>query len=240
MKRSISSLIRYAALLIWVSCSLVPASADVLSYWNFNNIDAAPQQRVLGSFSAVAAEFGERYDPAEQRLFSNTKNGTVFYNDAIYLDLSDLRAANPMEGDAEIGQHGIWGVFHDTDVAKLESDATAGGSLLLFHRDLNQRTITFHLSSKGYHDLKAHYACRNTPLEAKNFQKWSYSVDGSEFAEIPNAAAFDTDNFREVAFSLPEELNNKESFYLRVTFYLRNASSSSMDNFSLRGKPIKP
>lgn len=213
------------------------AAPDLLAYWNFNNLSVPYAQPILGTFSEQAGEDGERFDPTEKKLFSNT-SGTVFHSDDIFLDLSEFRTG--AQNGGEINK-AAWGAFSDTEKARASDDTTTGGSLFLVGRAYDGRAALFRLSSKGYKNLVVTYADRNlTTSPQKNSQTWAYSVDGMTFTDMPDAVFRDDDpKFTECQFSLPEALNNQPVFYLRVTFAIPQVGNCAIDNFSLTGTPVR-
>jgi hypothetical protein len=215
--------------------SLISARAegDLLAYWNFNN-SAKDTETSLGTFKNEPALFGETFDPQTKHLSANTNFDTVFNGPEIYLDLSSLASK---EGGAV--RHS-WGVFIDTKVNKLRQDDTQGGSFMVGASE-NGNSMTFVLSTEGYKNLILTYAHRANDAAV---MQWSYSLDGKTFnpiKEIDRTTAFSKETLYlsaegEGALGL-DQLNDKKTIYLRVTFVFPSAPSGSLalDNVQLTG-----
>lgn len=212
------------------------ANAVLLSYWNFNN-STTYDGTTLGSFKATAdTNFGEQYDTTtnpNKILYSNTGNSTVFNSSSIYLDLSQLGGTNQNGG---VASQFSWGIFTNTNTNRVSGDTTASGSLFANGTGFNGKFITFNLSSLGYSNLSVSYAERTNNVSTV-VQSWSYSTDGTSFTALTtfgNTAG----SFVAQSIVLPSSLDNKGTFYLRLTYDNTGAASSAIDNFQFTGTAI--
>jgi len=221
-----------AGLIAAATCA--PAEDSVLAYWSFNNVDQPLQGRELGSFSASEVS-GEQYNTTSRRITSNTQG--VFHDKEVWLDLSNLGGeANKGSLEQTIG---AWGAFFNTPKGQMGPAGGKGGSLVVVGAKANHgHYLTLKVSSKGYRGLQLRYAVRNATENSGNSQAWSYglSQDG-DYKEISNATFSDTDSkFTERSFALPEALDNREEFYLKVTFSILKGGSCALDNIAITGQ----
>lgn len=217
-----------------LAVAIPSANADLLSYWNFNNDSSTYSAPNLGSLSTSASlAFGEQYDSTNKILYSNTANSTVFDSSSVYLDLSQLGGTNQNGGTTSTAS---WGVFSDTTTNRASTDATASGSLYANGTSFNNKYITFHLSSAGYSNLGVSYAQRTGSLTATD--SWSYSLDGTNFTSIVSISNTSTGTFQAQSFSLSSLADNQTTLYLRMTYGIPSAISSTIDNFQFTGTAI--
>ncbi len=217
--------------LLFVIITSARAEADLLSYWNFNNITKNSESS-LGTFKTEPALFGEAYNEETKHLKSNTNFNTVFHGDNIYLDLSTLGTdpnPNPSRG---------WGVFVDSKANKLRQDDSEGGSLMAGAGNNNSH-ITFVLSSEGYKDLAFSYAHRANDA---SLIQWSFSTDGKTFTPIKDSD--ENTAFAKQVVNLSGEgglgltqLDNQKTIFLRATLVYPSAPAGTIaiDNFQFTG-----
>jgi len=148
---------RYLLLVSLVIASHASAQ-ELLSYWNFNNVESAYSKNRFGAFKTSPAGYGEGYDSSKMQLSANTGSGAVFSGESIYLDLSQL--TGEMGGPAASG----WGVFTDTDKNRVLYDNSyndsEGGSFMTSPANAGNH-ITLVLSSRGYDRLSFSCASRS-------------------------------------------------------------------------------
>lgn len=241
-------------------CLLDSASCQtLLSYWNFNNVSPAFSGSNIGSFSATAAAYGERYNQTSNStpgtLSANSSNNTVFSGQSIYIDFSNLgtipsatingKAADfyTSQSTTTVGKAG-YGAFVDSTVNRATSDTTTGGSLLLLNTTggVNNKYITFSLSSIGYESLSLSYATRLTD-QVTSSQVWTYSLDGVNFLTLTTINPTANATFQTIGLNLStlsnSVLNNQSAFYLRMTYTSSNTQGSqAIDNIQLTGVAI--
>jgi hypothetical protein len=230
---------------ILLLASLVLASSasaqELLSYWNFNNVEAGFTDDELGTWKTSPASFGEGYDSSTMRLAANTGSSAVFSGENVYLDLSQL--AGTMGGPPTKA----WGVFTDTDKNRVLYDGSyneSDGGSFMTGRSSSGNPITFVVSSRGYDRLSFSYAGRGYN-EGKI--EWSYSTDGNTFTPlegIETLAAFSKTvvNLSDTDGRGLNALDNQDTVYLRATFVMDRKGGTvtvALDNFQFTGFPIE-
>jgi len=227
-----------------------PVSAqELLSYWNFNNVESTYSRNLFGAFKTSPAGYGEGYDSSKMQLSANTGSGAVFSKENIYVDLSQLTGVMGGPGSSS------WGVFTDTGVNRVPYNnsysKSDGGSFMTSPANADNH-ITFVLSSRGYDRLSLSYASRSvkpsgssSKSEGKNMIQWSYSKDGITFTPIENGKT--PEAFGKTVLNLSDKdgmdltaLDDQEKLYLRATFVFgRQHGSLALDNIQFTGSPIK-
>jgi len=252
-------LISLTALPIFFGMLNSASCQTLLSYWNFNNVSPAFSGSNIGSFSTTAAAYGERYNQTNNStpgtLSANSSNNTVFSGQSIFIDFSNLgtipsATINGKAGDFYTSQSttsvGIagYGAFIDSTVNRATSDTTTGGSLLLLNTSggVNNKYITFSLSSVGYESLSLSYATRLTSGVTSS-QVWTYSLDGVNFLTLTTINPAADASFQTIGLNLStlsnSALNNQSAFYLRMTYTSANAQGSqAFDNIQLTGVAV--
>jgi len=264
-KMAKSKVVLALGLLVSVPCV---SRAALLTYFDFNNYSPAyngsTNPGTLGSLNTTAATYGEAYSQTSNStagtLGGNTAYGTVFSGSAIKIDFSNIATAtngtnyaviNGKTGSAytaqgTTGSNSGYGLFLDSTLNRASGDTSAGGSLLLLNNSsggtssLNNKYLTFSLSSTGYKDLSLTYAARVTNNVTAS-QAWSYSTDGTSFTNLSTIAPSANGTFATQTLNLAAitALNDKSAFYLRMTYTTANAGGSqAFDNIQLTGTAI--
>ncbi|GHC09750.1 PEP-CTERM sorting domain-containing protein [Cerasicoccus arenae] len=243
-----------------VSCALTQSSsAELLSYWNFNNIDPVYNSGTLGSFDIDAAAYGEAYSQVDNAtpgtLASNTSNSTVFNGAGINIDFANIatianatingKAATSYTSQNITGGNAGYGVFTDSTLNRVGTDSTTGGSLIFLNpsANMNGKYITLSLSSVGYDTLSLTYATRRTSgMNARDV--WTYSTDGIVFSDLSTPGYTNgTSSFATTTLNIStlssNVLDNQSTFYLRLNFDSSSTTGSyAYDNIQLTGSTI--
>lgn len=244
-----------------LSASHQAGAQTLLTYWNFNNTNPAYNSGAgqLGSFSTTAASYGEAYSQANNStpgtLASNTSNSTVFSGSSVFINFSNINSGNitnPTINGKKWSDHSSqaptsdpagYGSFLGSTTNAVGSD-TAGNSLILLNTggNLNNKYITFSLSSSGYEDLSLTYGTRLTNSVSAS-QVWSYSLDGTNYFSLttisPTANGTFTSQSLDLSTLSANALDNQSTFYLRMTYTSANSQGSqAFDNIQLVGTAV--
>lgn len=233
------------------------SSAALLTYWNFNNVSPAYNTN-LGSFSLSAAAYGEAYSQTDNAtpgtLASNTSNGTIFNGAAIKMDFASIATiTGPTINGKKWSDHtnqestggpAGYGTFAGSTTNAVGSDS-AGNSLIFLNpsNNLNNKYITFSLSSAGYDTLSLSYATRLSSAMGSGSEIWTYSTDGTNFSALATVnpvrdSTFHTQNL-DLSTLSSSALNNQSTFYLRMAFNSASGVGSySFDNIQVTGTAI--
>ncbi len=231
--------------------------AELLSYWNFNNVSPAYNSGTLGSFNTSAAAYGEAYSQTSNSvpgtLASNTANSTVFNGTIDFANMAEIsnvtingKAASSYSSQESTTGDAGYGVFLDSTVNRAGTDATTGGSLIFLNSGINldDQYITLSLSSVGYDALSLSYATRRTGgMSARDV--WTYSTDGINYNALSTpgyttgTGSFSTTNL-DLSTLSANALDNQSSFYLRLKFDHNSGTvgSYSYDNIQVTGSVI--
>ena len=241
-------------------CAFHQADAALLTYWNFNNDSPGylSGNGTLGSFNTSAAAYGEAYTQVNNStpgtLASNTLNSTVFNGSSIKMDFTNLgTAATPMiNGKTAASSYtvngqtstsfGGYGTFLDSTLNRVAGDATTGGSFIIMNPSGTEqgKYVTLSLSSAGYSSLQLSFATRSSSGTAS--QAWTYSLNNITYFNLTTFSTTVDGNFHihtlDFTTLIGSALDDKASFYLRVSPNSGNTSSYAFDNIQLTGTAI--
>ncbi|MBU9713071.1 immunoglobulin-like domain-containing protein [Evansella tamaricis] len=116
----------------------------------------------------------------------------------------------------------------------------AGGSLSLVGNANNNNYVELEFSTLGLEGIELSFATRGTGT-GFNEHQWMYSLDGENWVEFGENTATRNTSFQLETLSLSNEVNNKETVFVRV--YLDGATSTSgnnrIDNLQVNGTVIE-
>lgn len=254
-----------AACLLSIPLDALRATDTLLSYWSLNRAyiggnDVAENYEAL---STSAAEYGETYAVATQRLRANNGAGRqwllgsvkpLFTGSEIYLSFEELDPDGPMFGDSATWLGG-WTAFKnggdDAPDGTLFSQAPGNYSLAVGQQTSsaivnNGNALVVKLASENCGDLRLEYTVANSAVSTPATITWSYSLDGVSYTAVPDGAHIVPGGGSTRPFlprkdvngvddpvDLPSALNDQAAFFLKATF------SGFANNHALRIDNLK-
>ena len=193
-----------------------PVEQKPLLAWTFDNLKGKPNTP-----RKIAADYYLSDSLSEAVLYCD---GT--YQSSVWLSGSELDA------------------FSGTISGDPRPNPVAGKDFALVSETANRKSIVFKFPTKGYYNLTLSMAARKT-ASGFNSHEWEWSLDGKNYTFIEythTCPLTDGGNHTLTTLDLKDidELNNKDSVFLRLKFDGANGSSGNnrLDNITLHGVPV--
>lgn len=184
------------------------ARADLLAYFNFNNVNLSSGS--IGIFLDSGSE--EKYDASKHTI--SPASAGVKAESAVM----DFSAFDGELGGLINGGTTNWGVYFGTPINAV--DGFDPGGALALGSGLNGKPVVLVLNTEGYRELKVSFATRSSAENGATEIVWEISSDGVSF-EPAGAVTLTQDNnyaMGEIDLSASRMLDNARKAYIRFSF----------------------
>lgn len=188
--------------------SLSSAKAELLAYFNFNNVILES-----GSIGVFLDSGVEEVYHASAHTISPASAG-IKADDAML----DLSAFDGEMGGVINGGTSNWGAYFGTILGAVDG-FEAGGALAL-GSGLNGKPVVISLNTEGIKSLLVTFAVRSSGENGATQINWEVSSDGTSYQPAGSTTLFQDNTYTEGAINLSafKEMENAQQAYIRFAF----------------------
>lgn len=205
------------------------AKADLLAYFNFNNV------KLESGSIGVFLESGNR------EVFAASTRTIAYASAGLKSEsaLLNLSAFNGEMGAAINGSNANWGVYFGSLVGSVDG-FPAGGALAL-GSGLNGKPAVISLNTEGFQGVKVSFSVRSSAQNGADKIQWEVSTDGVQYKPAATTTLAQNNTYTALCVDLSacKELDNAKQVFIRFAFSgLTGNGNVRLDNIQVSGAKL--